>query len=51
MKKAVIFGTIAASFTCESFSADTLLSMTQDDFKSRLDEYYSICSLPERFNE
>lgn len=47
MKRGVIYGTIAASFTCESFAADSLLSMTHTTFHSRLQEYLEICSLPE----
>lgn len=47
MKKSVVYGTVAASFTCESFSADALLSMTRATFRERLSHYVSICGMPE----
>lgn len=45
VKKGIILGTVAASFTCQSFSADALLSMTQDTFRQRLHEYRDMCRI------
>ncbi len=45
MKQAVIRATVAASFTCESFSADALFAMTPGDFSRRLDEFKSIIAI------
>ena len=39
VKRGIVYGTVAASFTCESFSADALLSMTPETFRKRLAEY------------
>ncbi len=46
MKRAVVYGTIAASFTCESFAADALLGMTKNSFNKRLESYINLVSLP-----
>ena len=46
LKRGIVFGTVAASFTCESFSADALLSMTPETFRQRLEEYADMCRLP-----
>ncbi|QWP21372.1 hypothetical protein J5W63_11595 [Akkermansia massiliensis] len=46
MKRGIVYGTVAASFTCESFSADALLSMTEETFRRRLEEYAEMCRLP-----
>lgn len=35
LRKAVVHGTVAASFTCESFSADRLAEVTQADIDAR----------------
>ena len=47
VKKGIVYGTVAASFTCESFSADALLSMTKETFRRRLEEYAEMCRLPD----
>lgn len=47
VKRGIIHGTVAASFTCESFSADALLSMTAETFRKRLEEYAEVCRLPD----
>lgn len=46
VKRGIVYGTVAASFTCESFSADALLSMTEETFRRRLEEYAEMCRLP-----
>lgn len=46
VKRGIIYGTVAASFTCESFSADALLSMTTETFCKRLEEYVDMCRIP-----
>lgn len=46
MKRGLIYGTVAASFTCESFAADALLSMTRETFRYRLAEYEELCRMP-----
>lgn len=45
-KRGIVYGTVAASFTCESFSADALLSMTPGTFRKRLAEYMEMCRMP-----
>lgn len=47
VKRGIVYGTVAASFTCESFSADALLSMTAETFRKRLNEYREMCRFPE----
>lgn len=47
VKRGIVYGTVAASFTCESFSADALLSMTKETFRRRLEEYAEMCRLPD----
>ena len=46
MKTAVVLGTIAASFTCESFSADSLFSMDESKFRTRLEEFLNMVRIP-----
>ncbi len=46
VKRGMIYGTVAASFTCQSFSADALLNMTPQTFNARLTEYLEICRMP-----
>lgn len=46
VKRGIVYGTVAASFTCESFSADALLSMTRETFRRRLEEYREMCRMP-----
>ena len=50
VKRGIVYGTVAASFTCESFSADALLSMTPETFRKRLAEYTEMCSMPAACN-
>lgn len=50
VKRGIVYGTVAASFTCESFSADALLSMTPETFRRRLAEYTEMCSMPAACN-
>ena len=50
MKRGIVYGTVAASFTCESFSADALLSMTPETFRGGLAEYTEMCSIPAACN-
>lgn len=45
MKEAVVHATVAASFTCESFSADALFSMTRETFDERLAGLKQLISL------
>ncbi len=46
VKRGMIYGTVAASFTCQSFSADALLNMTPQTFNARLAQYLEICRMP-----
>ncbi len=47
VKRGVVYGTVAASFTCESFSADALLSITPVTYRASLADYLSMCRMPE----
>lgn len=46
MKMAVILGTVAASFTCESFAADSLFAMDESRFHDRLRQFLGMISIP-----
>lgn len=46
MKTAIILATVAASFTCESFSADSLFTMDHDKFQERLRAFLDMIRLP-----
>lgn len=39
VKRGIVHATVAASFTCESFSADALFTMDRKCFDERLTEY------------
>ncbi|MEG0837076.1 MAG: PfkB family carbohydrate kinase [Akkermansia sp.] len=47
MKKGIILATIAASFTCESFSADALFAMDRDAYNRRLCAFLDMLRIPD----
>ncbi len=42
LKKAVVYGSVAASFTCEAFSTDQIQNVTRDELEGRVERLRSI---------
>lgn len=47
MRKAMLYGTVAASFTCGSFSVERLRSLTERDFSDRMQELVDLVTVGE----
>jgi sugar/nucleoside kinase (ribokinase family) len=47
IRKAMVAGTIMASFVCEDFSVTGTASLTIDKFRQRFNEYYEFSRIPE----
>ena len=45
LKKAIAYGIVTASFTCEGFSLDRLLNIDRHDLDARYEQYRTMISL------
>ena len=50
-KRAVVVGSVMASFVVEKFGPDNLLALTQDLIDGRIRAFRALCAIPDVVNE